>query len=206
MLKPRVENYSNQATLSKEARAEAQDRMQAAAAEYDMIFNPRGSGLPLPAAGAGGFSPLKPTTEDYPAMNNTAKARAAFMTWMKESNPEAYQFAMESAQSPAALADSDPATASTGFNWKRFLEAATAATTAVFQTKAQKEMLNLNIKRAKSGLPPMDTSFAAPVIRTQFDVSPEIAQSLQQSAAKATMNIGLIVGAGVLAFLLLRGK
>lgn len=213
MLKPRVERFGDQATLSREARAAAQDRLTQAALEYEMLWGggsstimptaPEGSQISptgiAPAGGAGAAS----TSEVMPEMNKTAKARAAFITWLRDSNPEAYQAAMTAATANSVLSDIAPTT-STGFDWKRFVDAATAAATAVFTTKAQKDMLKVNIERAKAGLPPVDTSFAAPVIRTQFDVSPEVAQSLQQSAQAGFQNVALIGGAALLAFLLLR--
>lgn len=184
------ESFAQEAVLSAEARAAAQDRFTQAAAEYAATW------------GAAGGPVI--TDEDSANMNATAKARAAFITWLRNTNPEAYASAMRQATSPQTLGATDPATASTGFDWKKFVEAATAATTAVFQTRAQKDMLKINIERAKAGLPPMDTSFAAPVIRTQFDVTPEIAQSLQQSAQAGMMNIALFGGAALVAFMLLR--
>ena len=203
VLKPRIENYGDQATLSQQAKAEAQDRLTVAAMEYEVMYG-GGQGaqtLPTGPTGSGYGDNYQP--EGIPLMNPTAKARAAFITWLRDSSPEAYRFAMERAYSNGL---SDTAPASTGFDWKKFLDAATAATTAVFQTKAQKDMLKVNIERAKAGLPPMDTSFAAPVIRTQFDVSPEIAAQLQQTAQAATMNVALVAGAGLLAFMLLRRR
>lgn len=198
------ENYADQATLSREARAAAQDRLTTAAMEYETIYG-GGGGTVMPTAAAGSGSVVVPpySTEEMPTMNATAKARAAFITWLRDTNPEGYRFAMQQANANASLADTS---ASTGFDWQKFIEAATAATTAVFQTKAQKDMLKVNIERAKAGLPPMDTSFAAPVIRTQFDVSPEVAAQLQQSAQAGMMNIALIGGIGLVAFMLLRKR
>lgn len=221
MTKPRIERFGDQATLSREARAAAQDRLTAAALEYEMMYGGGGAGMsqtmaaqsaltessPVQAAqmvtGSGGAGITNDSaSEVLPNMNATAKARAAFITWLRDTNPETYRAAMQRASSGASLGDT--ASATTGFDWKKFLDAATAATTAVFQTKAQKDMLKINIERAKAGLPPMDTSFAAPVIRTQFDVSPEVAQSLQQSAQTGIMNIALIGGAALIAIMLLR--
>lgn len=221
LTKPRVERFGQQAGLSQEARAAAQDRLTTAALEYEMMYGGGGAGMeqsmaaqvaqgevsPMEAAamitGSGGAGVTSETAREVmPEMNATAKARAAFITWLRDTNPEAYQAAMKRASSGSSLGDTAPA--STGFDWKKFIDAATAATTAVFQTKAQRDMLKVNIERAKAGLPPMDTSFAAPVIRTQFDVSPEVAQSLQQSAQAGMMNIALIGGAALIAFMLLR--
>lgn len=221
LTKPRVERFGQQAGLSQEARAAAQDRLTTAALEYEMMYGGGGAGMeqsmaaqvaqgevsPMEAAamitGSGGAGVTSETAREVmPEMNATAKARAAFITWLRDTNPEAYQAAMKRASSGSSLGDTAPAT--TGFSWQKFIDAAAAATTAVFQTKAQRDMLKVNIERAKSGLPPMDTSFAAPVIRTQFDVSPEVAQSLQQSAQTGIMNIALIGGAALIAIMLLR--
>lgn len=137
-------------------------------------------------------------------MTPQAKARAAFITWLREANPAAYEHAMQAATS-GGLGET-PAVAAPKFNWQSFIDAAGAAATALFQTKAQRDMLKVNIERAKAGLPPMDTSFAAPVIRTQFDVSPEIAAQLQAQASSAVQNILLFGGGALVIFLLARRR
>jgi hypothetical protein len=129
-----------------------------------------------------------------------AKARAAFITWLRENFPQQYQRAMRKAhEGPPGMGDENGG----GFNWQKFIDAAAATAQAVFTGKAQRDMLSINIERAKAGLPPVDTSFAAPVVRTQIDVSPEIAERLERQAQAGMGTIALVAGAALLGLFLI---
>ena len=52
------------------------------------------------------------------------------------------------------------------------------AGTAYLTLENQKDILALNIERAKMGQPPLDAATTAPIIRTQVDIDPELAKSL----------------------------
>ena len=86
--------------------------------------------------------------------------------------------------------------------WERLQSGLTTLGTTYLTYKVQKDSMDLNMERAEQGLPPVDTSFAAPVVRTQIDISPEIAARLQETGGEAMRKMmmfgGLALGAVVL--------
>lgn len=137
---------------------------------------------------------------EYANMSPTAKARAAFMTFMREKFPTEYSKALQAATAAPGIGSQQSAGgALSNFDWSKFIDAAAATTTAIFQTKAQRDLLKVNIERARAGLPPIDTSFAAPQIRTQIDISPEIAARLEQQAGGIMGNFAVVAGVGLFA-------
>lgn len=119
-------------------------------------------------------------------------ARLQFVTWLKKAAPDVYQQAMGSAlRSDATLRGlgEEPAKSV----WEKFTDALTGVGTTLLTLKAQKDALKLNLQRAQAGLPPIDTSAVAPTVRTQVDVSPELAQKLIDTTGEG-LNKALVWG------------
>jgi hypothetical protein len=156
-------------------------------------------------------------TEIDPAqLNRKTLARFQFATWLKNTNPELFAAALEHAEKwrkqwastsgdPGALsglgADSEPASF-----WSKFSEGLTSLATGVLAYKTQKQILDANIQRADQGLPPIDMAAGAPVVRTQIDISPEIAARLQESGMEAVKKVLLYGGIALGAVFLLTRK
>ena len=133
-------------------------------------------------------------------MADKALARLQFATWLKNTNPELFQRAVAAANASTMGGLGEE---SSGF-WGKFVDTVTGLGTTYLTLKNQKDAMAINLERAKQGQPPIDIATTAPVVRTQVDVSPELAQKLVASAGSGLNKTLLLVGGGVLAFLLLK--
>ena len=89
------------------------------------------------------------------------------------------------------------------FSWAReIFSTAKEVIPAVFQYRTQEQIMDMNIERARQGLPPIDPGVVAPQVRHIVDVPPEYRPVVQQ--AGQTMNLILIGGLALGAVLLLR--
>lgn len=141
------------------------------------------------------------------------EARVLFANWLKSTDPALFDAAYKDAEQwrkSEAEQSGDPATISgLGANgepqsfWERFTTGLTNLATGVLAYKSQKQILETNIQRAEQGLPPIDPATAGPVLRTQVEVTPEIAARLQQTAAEGARTMLLWGGALVLGYFLL---
>lgn len=159
--------------------------------------------------------------EEIP-MDTKTKARAQFLTWLKESDPEAFEqilqkMGMDTNGNQVSLGDIPPINyglygmgqtdgEDTRTWWQKLADTVTSLGTAVIGYKTQKNILETNLQRAEQGLPPLDMSEGAPVVKTQVDISPEIMAKLQESAAAGMQNILLFGGIALAAFFLLGGR
>lgn len=85
---------------------------------------------------------------------------------------------------------------------------AVKAAPAIFQTKAQINLIKVNLARAKRGLPPIDTSVVTPTVRVQTELSPEVTRKII-TAGKAGLNKVLIwsgIGAAALVMVIMFRK
>lgn len=89
--------------------------------------------------------------------------------------------------------------------WEKLLDGAIAGGTAYLTYQNQKDMLALNIERAKAGLPPVDSATTAPVIRTQVDLDPQLAQDLASNVGSSINRNMMIFGGLAIAALLFFG-
>ena len=90
--------------------------------------------------------------------------------------------------------------------WEKFLDGAITAGTAYLTLQQQKELLQMNIERAKQGLAPIDPSIAAPIVKTQVDIDPQLAKDLTSNIGAGISKTLLIVGGAVIALLLFMRK
>ncbi len=78
--------------------------------------------------------------------------------------------------------------------WQKFMDAAVVGGTAWLGYKQQKDLLALNIERAKAGLPPLDTAAAAPVIRTEVSIDSATVRDLASNVGAGINKTMLMVG------------
>jgi hypothetical protein len=146
--------------------------------------------------------------------------RVQFADWLKRKLPEVYAVAEQSAQGQMELLKAKAAGVSTGnqlgfldwdvvgmaepvttattekSTWQKFLDGAITAGTSYLTLKNQRDMLELNIERAKAGQPPLDAATTAPVIRTQVDIDPTLARSLASDVG-AGINRNMMIFGGL---------
>jgi hypothetical protein len=138
------------------------------------------------------------------ALGDQRKARLQFATWVKQRDPALYARAIEAAKSASPEAVSGLGLASDF--WTKFTDGLTQLATASIALKSQKAILDTNIARAQQGLPPIDMSAGAPVIRTQIGVDPATAARLQEGATAGVMRLLPWAIGAVAGFMLLKGK
>lgn len=137
-------------------------------------------------------------------MNPRDIPRAQFMTVIKREFPEVYAQALRAGDRAGGLGDTQPQ-ASGGFNFSAFTDAVSRLLPAYTGYRMQRDVYRVNLERAKAGQPLIDAAAFAPVVRTQVDVSPEIADRLQNQVGGIANNMLWIIGAAAVgAFILLR--
>ncbi len=90
--------------------------------------------------------------------------------------------------------------------WEKIIDGVVTVGTGLVGLKAQEKLLELNIERAKAGLPPLDSVAAAPVIRTQVELDPALARDIVSNVGGTiTKNMMLFGGiALVILFFVMR--
>lgn len=137
------------------------------------------------------------------AANPTHAARLQFIAWLQENAPDLYREAVKRATSGGMAglgADDTTTTEAKPSLWERI----TTAITGLAGAKAQYDLVQLNLDRAKAGQPPIDPAAVAPVVRTQVAITPEMAAELKQGAFTIGKNTLLIGAAALGAYFLLR--
>lgn len=97
------------------------------------------------------------------------------INWVKQNDPYLYQVALAKTK---AEAQNLGETAPSGF-MANLLDNIQKAGTALLQYKGQKKILDLQVERARQGLPPINAADYAPTIKTQIALDPETMQQAQ---------------------------
>lgn len=90
----------------------------------------------------------------------------------------------------------------------KLIGAATTIAPAYLQFQQQKEILDMQLERAKQGLPPLETAYLAPTVRIQTELSPEALRTARTGIAEGLGNLAfplLLVG-GVMLLTMGRGR
>ena len=80
--------------------------------------------------------------------------------------------------------------------WEKILDGAVTLGTGLVGLKQQEKLLELNIARAKEGLPPLDVGAVAPVIKTEVAIDPATAAALASNVG-SSINRGFLIMGGV---------
>lgn len=144
-------------------------------------------------------------TENANVKVGPEKARLMFATWVKNTHPALYERVIKETAVSEVNGVGEAQETGKSF-WQKITEGLTTIGTGYLSYKNQKDMLKLNIARAEQGLPPLDAGATAPVVRTQIDLEPEIADRLSAGIGTGMQNALLIGGAALLAIMLLKKK
>ncbi len=101
-------------------------------------------------------------------------ARIKFLEWLDKTNPEAYQAVMREASGNLN---------SVGGIWDNIVDAAQKIIPGVVQAKAQRDLYRMQLRRAERGLPPIDASAIAPVVKVQADIAPQTRQAIMEDVS-----------------------
>lgn len=140
-------------------------------------------------------------------------ARVAFTQWVADTNPALFQQALDYAEdwrlseaarqgNPATISGLGAANEPASF-WSKFAEGLTSLGTAYLGYKGQQNVLDINLRRAQQGLPPIDPATGAPTVRTAITLSPEVLARLQGAGAGLTQ-VAIWGGIGLVAVMLLK--
>lgn len=141
------------------------------------------------------------------------RARLQFLTWVKETFPNLYSAAMaeveqsDEAQQLVGLGQvMGPTAPSTGESWwQKAAGAFTALGTTYLGLKNQRDIMAINLERAKLGQAPISgEDLTAPVMQTRIELPQDVIDSLVGGAGGQINKILLWGGAALLAFMLLR--
>lgn len=144
-------------------------------------------------------------------------SRRQFAKWLKKRDPFMYRLAIKRHQLSSGkkirqkgLSGYDVDEGMSGV-WDSIADTIKQIAPTIAQYPYQKKMLNLQLKRAEQGLPPIDTAQYAPAIKIAPQITPESEAAITRMA-KDTLGAGLkkfivplvLVGGGL--FLYLRKK
>lgn len=194
------------------------------------IMNPDFTGMRYSAMG----TPIDTRVmANAPAMSKAGFARVQFAEWLEDTFPQLYREALERAENDTrvnanakaienanakaqlsgifdvATNVTSTATGTTTDSkslWERFSEGALALGTTYLSLKNQRDLVAINLERAKAGQAPLDASTMAPVIKTQIDMDPELAARLASNVGSGLNRTLLIGGAVALLAILFLGR
>ena len=137
-------------------------------------------------------------------------AQKQFVMMLKADFPRLYKKAMalmEGHNNGLGVHPVDPIntvaipTQQTGF-FSNLLNAVKQILPVIVQTKAQKDLLELQMARAKQGLPPLDPRFVTPTVRVGVDPA-----TIQQFGTQGfKIAAPFMIGAGLLLFMMFRKR
>lgn len=125
--------------------------------------------------------------------------RRRFLTWFRKFNPKAYAAVMKRVGLSSMSAEADPVAEPS--MWDSIISGAKEVLPMLVQARAQKQIFDAQLTRAKQGLAPLQTSEIAPTIRIETGVTSSTGDMIKKMA----LPIGLSV-AGLAAVLLMRKK
>ncbi len=151
-------------------------------------------------------------TTDTRGLSKRVLAQAQFLTWIQNKFPDLYAAAVKAASSGRlsglGVHATAEATTETAPAYTSIVDKIVALGGGYLTYTMQKKIINMNIERAKQGLPPIDIAAAgaAPVVQTEVNISPAMMDSLKQSLGGGMQQIGLLIAVGLGAFLLFGRK
>ena len=134
----------------------------------------------------------------------SVKSQAQFLTWLKNNHPGLYSAALERAEVTRHEASTLSGLGADESLWSKIVNGVSSLGTTYLALRNQKELLELNLERAKAGQPPLDAGATAPVVRTQIDLPPHLMAQLQQGAADTGKKVLIYGGAALLGFIVLK--
>ena len=141
-------------------------------------------------------------------MLTQAQARIQFVDWLQNAHPALAAAAIEAAENSSSTGNAINGLGETtgGSFWEKLTSGAMMLGGTYLTLKAQRDAMKLNLARAEQGLPPIDPALAAPVIRTQVDIDPALAQKLMSNVGSGLNRGLLMMGALILGVVLFMGR
>ncbi len=166
-------------------------------------------------------------------INARLKAKRELVEWMERQNPEWMEKAKQIAAREVGLGrttyiprfDQDlnvraavmgqatppitPAEAEAESSWlDKLVGAAKDIAPAFIQFKQQKEILDMQVERARQGLPPLEAAYIAPTVRIQTELSPEMMTTARAGITEGLQKLAvpLFLVGGLAVFMMTRRK
>lgn len=141
---------------------------------------------------------------------NTLQAKTQFVNWVRKNDPFLYAVAKKRAE----LVKSDELNGiDIGGFFNNLVDTVKSIAPTVITYQGQKKILDVQIQRARNGLPPLDSSQYTPTVKVEAQLTPENERAAQRIAintvkesAQGMQKYMLIGIAGVLAYVLLKGR
>ncbi len=129
------------------------------------------------------------------------KTQQQFVKWMRVNEPRLYRAAASAAGSAtgntSVLSAADTGQPAGGSWWDSFIGAAKQLVPVAIQARSQKRILDVQLRRAEQGLPPLQTSQIAPTVNVQAGVTPDL---------KKILIPALAIGGGLLLYFMFGKK
>lgn len=136
---------------------------------------------------------------------NVAQSRLLALSEIAAKNPALFSAALaRTRQQTGQLAGMGADETAAPSFWQKLSDNLLSMGTAYLTVKNQQDILKLNISRAEQGLPPIDASTSAPVVRTQVELPPDVVSKITSEAGSGLNKILLWGGAAFLAMLLIK--
>lgn len=138
------------------------------------------------------------TLAAVPPSRDVIANRKKFLQWMKRQNPKAYAAIMRRAGLHVMNAGTDPVAEPS--IWDKIVSGAQQILPTIVQARAQKQIFDAQLKRAKQGLPPLKTAEIAPTIRVQAEVGRETREAVTGGILQTLKHwaVPVLVGGGAL--------
>lgn len=89
----------------------------------------------------------------------------------------------------------------------KIIDAASSIAPAYLQFEQQKKILDMQVERAKRGLPPLESAYIAPTVRVQAEVTPEMMTEARAGITEGLQNLALpLLAVGGIALLMMGGR
>jgi hypothetical protein len=143
----------------------------------------------------------------------TNESAKAFFKWLSVKDPFVYRVVMKRYELDGDRQESELGSFFGSFDWGGMLKSAadTIKNVApdILKYKQQEKILDMQLKRAKQGLPPANVADYTPAIKISPTITPKTEQAITRVAVKAStgiaknMQYGMFALAGVAAIFLL---
>ena len=133
-------------------------------------------------------------------MLTQTEARIQFMAWVQQNFPALAAAAIDYADTPTVggLGEEESF-------WSKLTKGLTGLGTTYLALRNQREVLKINLERAKTGQPPIDIASTAPVIRTQIEIDPALASKLASGIGGGiNTTMMMLLAGGLVLFLFMK--
>ncbi len=136
---------------------------------------------------------------------NRADAQLLALEKIKRENPVLFARALALTRKETGLKQLAGLGASEGESfWDKLSGNLTKLGTTYLTLRNQKEAMEINLERARQGMPPLDIATTAPVVRTQIDLPPDVVNRITSEAGTGLNKILLFGGIAVIAVMLIK--